>query len=192
MARPKPATFDKHKTVAENRRARFDYFDRGQVRGRGRAQRHRSEERCASGEGSIAESYAEIRDGEAWLVNANIPEFSHGNRFNHEPKRPRKLLLHAREIEKMIGAVERKGMTLVPLTRLFQLEGPARRSSWRWPRASQTQDKRDRHQGPRLAARQGADHARARLGRWKHLKRVRSGGLRQALCSERASVYGSG
>ncbi len=78
------------------------------------------------GEGSIAESYAEVRGGEAWLINANIPEFSHGNRFNHEPKRPRKLLLHAREIERMVGAVERKGMTLIPLSVYFNSKGRAK------------------------------------------------------------------
>ena len=61
-----------------------------------------------------------------WLVNANIPEFSHGNRFNHEPKRPRKLLLHAREIDKLFGAVERKGMTMVPLSVYFNSRGRAK------------------------------------------------------------------
>ncbi len=80
----------------------------------------------ARGEGSIAESYAEVRDGQCWLVNANVPEFSHGNRFNHEPKRPRKLLLHDREIEKLVGAVERKGMTLVPLSVYFNSRGRAK------------------------------------------------------------------
>ena len=58
-----------------------------------------------------------------WLVNSNIPEFSHGNRFNHEAKRPRKLLLHEREIARMHGAVERKGMTLVPLALYFNSRG---------------------------------------------------------------------
>ncbi|MEY2942131.1 MAG: hypothetical protein RLY97_145, partial [Pseudomonadota bacterium] len=78
------------------------------------------------GEGSIAESYAEVRGGEVWLVNANVPEFSHGNRFNHEPKRPRKLLLHEREIARFTGAVERKGMTLVPLSIYFNSRGRAK------------------------------------------------------------------
>ncbi len=59
------------------------------------------------GEGSIAESYAEIRGGEAWLVNSNIPEFSHGQPLQPCAKRPRKLLLNAREISKLLGAVER-------------------------------------------------------------------------------------
>ena len=125
MARPKPTTFDKQKTVADNRRVRFDYhveetFEAGialsgtEVKG------------LRSGQGSIKESYAEVKDGEVWLVNANIPEFSHGNRFNHEPKRPRKLLLHAREIDKLFGAVERKGMTLVPLSVYFNARGRAK------------------------------------------------------------------
>jgi SsrA-binding protein len=125
MARPKPETFDKQKIVAENRRARFDYaiedkFEAGiQLQGT-------EVKALRAGEGSIVESYAEIRDGQAWLVNANIPEFSHGNRFNHEPKRPRKLLLHEREIEKLLGAVERKGMTLVPLMVYFNSRGRAK------------------------------------------------------------------
>ena len=75
------------------------------------------------GEGSIAESYAEVKGNQVWLVNSNIPEFSHGNRFNHESKRPRKLLLHEREIARMHGAVERKGMTLVPLALYFNSRG---------------------------------------------------------------------
>ena len=125
MARPKPETFDKQKVVAENRRARFDYaiedkFEAGvQLQGT-------EVKALRAGEGSIAESYAEIRNGQAWLVNANIPEFSHGNRFNHEPKRPRKLLLHAREIERLTGAVERKGMTLIPLSVYFNARGRAK------------------------------------------------------------------
>jgi SsrA-binding protein len=79
-----------------------------------------------AGEATIAESYAEVRDGAVWLVNANVPEFSHGNRFNHEPRRPRKLLLNAREIDKLTGAVERKGMTLVPLSIYFNGRGRAK------------------------------------------------------------------
>ncbi len=95
-----------------------------------------------AGEASIAESYAEIRDGQAWLINANIPEFSHGNRFNHEPKRPRKLLLHAREISRMTGAVERKGMTLVPLSLYFNGQGRAK-LELALAKGRQAQDKRE-------------------------------------------------
>ena len=125
MARPKPSPFDKIKTVAMNRRARFEYFIEDTFEA-GIALSGTEVKSLRFGEGSIAESYAHVHDGEAWLVNANIPEFSHGNRFNHEPKRPRKLLLHQREIEKMIGAVERKGMTLIPLSVYFNARGRAK------------------------------------------------------------------
>ena len=125
MARPKPSTFDKIKTVAENRRARFEYFIEETFEA-GIALTGTEVKSLRFGEGSIAESNAEVRDGLAWRVNANIPEFSHGNRFNHEPKRPRKLLLHAREIEKLLGAVERKGMTMVPLSVYFNARGRAK------------------------------------------------------------------
>jgi SsrA-binding protein len=125
MVRPKPATFDKAKTVAENRRARFDYYIED-VYEAGIALSGTEVKSLRFGEGSIAEAYAEIRDGECWLINANIPEFSHGNRFNHEPKRLRKLLLHQRELGKLLGAVERKGMTLVPLSVYFNGRGRAK------------------------------------------------------------------
>src|SRR5690242_17129015 len=125
MSRPKPATFEKVKTVAENRRARFDYaidtvFEAGIVLTGTEVKSLRF------GEGSIAESYAEVKSEEVWLVNSNVPEFSHGNRYNHEPKRPRKLLLKHREIVRMHGAVAREGMTLVPLSIYFNGKGRAK------------------------------------------------------------------
>jgi SsrA-binding protein len=125
MARPTHAPFDKHKTVAENRRARYEYFI-DDVFEAGIALTGTEVKSLRFGEGSIAESYAEVKNGEVWLVNANVPEFSHGNRFNHEPKRPRKLLLHEREIARLTGAVERKGMTLVPLSIYFNGRGRAK------------------------------------------------------------------
>jgi SsrA-binding protein len=125
MARPQTKTFDKIKTVAENRRARFDYYIEDTFEA-GIALTGTEVKSLRFGEGSIAESYAEVRGGEVWLVNSNIPEFSHGNRFNHEPKRPRKLLLHEREIARLHGAVERKGMTLVPLSIYFNGRGRAK------------------------------------------------------------------
>src|SRR3546814_3537428 len=69
---------------------------------------------------------SDLKGEEGWLVNSNIPEFSPGNRFNHEPKRPRKLLLHEREINKLHGAVAREGMTLVPLSIYFNARGRAK------------------------------------------------------------------
>ncbi len=125
MARPQHTSFDKHKTVAENRRARFDYYIEDKFEA-GIALTGTEVKSLRFGEGSIAESYAEIHGGEAWLINSNVPEFSHGNRFNHEPKRPRKLLLHEREISRLQGAVERKGMTLVPLSIYFNSRGRAK------------------------------------------------------------------
>ena len=125
MARPRPETFDKQKVVAENRRARFDYAIEDKYEA-GIALTGTEVKALRSGEGSIAESYAEVSDEEVWLINANIPEFSHGNRFNHEPKRPRKLLLHQREISKLHGAVARQGMTLVPLSLYFNGRGRAK------------------------------------------------------------------
>ncbi|GAB5349403.1 SsrA-binding protein [Alteriqipengyuania sp. 357] len=141
MARPKPATFDKRKTVAENRRARFDYAVEEKFEA-GIALQGTEVKSLRSGEATIAESYAEVRDGEAWLINANIPEYTHGNRLNHEPKRPRKLLLHEREIEKLLGAVERKGMTLVPLSMYFNGQGRAK-VELALAKGRQTKDKRD-------------------------------------------------
>lgn len=125
MARPKPSTFDKKKTVAENRRARYDYAI-GDIFEAGIVLTGTEVKSLRFGEGSIVESYAEVNDGQVWLINSNIPEFSHGNRFNHEPKRPRKLLLHEREINKFHGAVARQGMTLVPLSIYFNGRGRAK------------------------------------------------------------------
>jgi SsrA-binding protein len=124
MARPRPSS-EKVKTVAENRRARFDYAI-DTVFEAGIALTGTEVKSLRFGEGTIAESYAEVKDGQVWLINSNVPEFSHGNRFNHEPKRPRKLLLHEREINKMHGAVMRQGMTLVPLSIYFNERGRAK------------------------------------------------------------------
>ena len=125
MARPKPAAFEKTKVVAENRRARFEYF-LDDFYEAGIALTGTEVKSLRFGEGSIAESYAEVRDEQVWLVNANVPEFSHGNRHNHEPKRSRKLLLHTREIDKLRNAVAREGMTLIPLSIYFNARGRAK------------------------------------------------------------------
>jgi SsrA-binding protein len=124
MARPRHP-IEKLKTVAENRRARYEYFIET-VYEAGIALTGTEVKSLRSGQGSIAEAYAEVKEGQVWLVNCNVPEFSHGNRFNHEPKRPRKLLLHEREINKMHGAVARDGMTLIPLSIYFNGRGRAK------------------------------------------------------------------
>ena len=125
MARPKPEIGVKVKTVAENRRVRFEYFIEDVVEA-GIMLTGTEVKSLRVGKASIAESFAEVRDGQMWLINATIQVFSHGNIFNHEPKRPRKLLLHARQIEKMNTAVTRQGMTLVPLTIYFNGTGRAK------------------------------------------------------------------
>jgi len=125
MARAYVNTGVKAKIVAENRRARYEFFI-DEVLEAGIALAGTEVKALRQGEGSIAEAYAELKDGQMWLVNANIPEFSHGNRHNHEPKRPRKLLLHAKEIKRFNGAVTRQGMTLVPLMIYFNDRGRAK------------------------------------------------------------------
>jgi len=125
MARPHHTAFDKKKIVAENRRARYDYHIESTTEA-GIVLTGTEVKSLRFGEGSIAESYAEVNKGEVWLINSNVPEFSHGNRFNHTPKRPRKLLLREREIARFTGAVERKGMTLVPLSIYFNSQGRAK------------------------------------------------------------------
>jgi len=73
-----------------------------------------------NGKASIREAYARLRNGEVWLEGMNITPYEQGNRYNHDPVRDRKLLLHRREIERMIGAVEQRGLTLVPLELYFK------------------------------------------------------------------------
>jgi SsrA-binding protein len=125
MARPLPHPFDKQKVVAENRRARYDYFIDERIEA-GIQLAGTEVKALRQGEGSIAESYATVTDEEVWLINSHIPEYSHGNRLNHEPRRPRKLLLKSREIAKLYGAVARQGLTLVPLSIYFNATGRAK------------------------------------------------------------------
>jgi SsrA-binding protein len=73
-----------------------------------------------NGKASIKEAYARLRNGEAWLEGMNITPYEQGNRYNHDPVRTRKLLLHRKEIERMVGAVEQRGLTLVPLELYFK------------------------------------------------------------------------
>src|ERR1700712_2102056 len=113
------------KVVAENRKARFNYaiedtFEAGLVLTGTEVKSVRG------GKASITESYADSKNGEIWLVNANIPEYLQANQFNHTPRRPRKLLLHRRQINKLIGAIEREGMTLIPLKLYFNAQGRAK------------------------------------------------------------------
>jgi SsrA-binding protein len=114
------------KIAADNRRARFDY-EIGDVYEAGVALTGTEVKSLRTGKASIAESYVSVdRTGEVFLINANIPEYLQANRFNHEPRRPRKLLLKLREIARMAQAVEREGMTIVPLKVYFNDRGRAK------------------------------------------------------------------
>ena len=115
----------KLKVAADNRRARFNYAI-GEIFEAGIALTGTEVKSLRNGKATIAESYADAKGGEIWLVNSNIPEYLQANRNNHAPKRPRKLLLHKRQIEKLLGAVEREGMTIVPLKIYFNPRGRAK------------------------------------------------------------------
>jgi SsrA-binding protein len=125
VAKPLPQPFDKQKIVAENRRARYDYFVEERLEA-GIELTGTEVKSLRVGEGSIAESYAAVEGDELWLINSHVPEYSHGNRLNHHPRRPRKLLLKHREIARLQGAVTRQGLTLVPLSIYFNGSGRAK------------------------------------------------------------------
>ena len=110
---------EEHQTIARNRRARFDYhiletWEAGIVLTGTEVKALRA------GKANISDAYAVVNSGEVFLLNLNIPPYEQGNRYNHEPTRTRKLLLHRREIRRMIGAVERQGLTLVALELYFK------------------------------------------------------------------------
>jgi len=105
------------KVVADNRKARFNY-EIGEVVEAGIALTGTEVKSLRGGRATLAQAYAEVRDGEAWLVGLEIATYDQGNRANHEPMRARKLLLHRREIDSLYGKVREKGLTIVP-TRLY-------------------------------------------------------------------------
>ena len=114
-----------HRVAAQNRKARYSYeieetFEVGLVLFGSEVKALRE------GRANIAESYAKAEENEIWLVNAHIPEYKQAGRFNHEPRRPRKLLLKKREVAKLIGSSDRDGMALVPLKLYFNVRGIAK------------------------------------------------------------------
>jgi SsrA-binding protein len=114
------------KVAADNRRARYNY-EIGETFEAGLMLTGTEVKSLRTGKATIAESYASVdRAGELFLINANIPEYLQANRFNHKPKRPRKLLLKSREIAKLAQGVEREGMTIVPLKIYFNDRGRAK------------------------------------------------------------------
>jgi SsrA-binding protein len=121
---PKPES--RFKIAAENRRARYDY-EIGEKMEAGLALTGTEVKSLRTGKATIAESYVGVsRTGQVELINATIPEYLQANRFNHEPKRARRLLLNAREIVKLAQGVEREGMSIVPLKLYFNDRGMAK------------------------------------------------------------------
>lgn len=111
--------------IAENRKARFNYeiIDTWEA---GLQLTGTEVKSLRNSKANIAESYASFEDGEMWLINSYVPEYLQANRFNHEPRRRRKLLLNKREIAKLTQAVDREGMTIVPLKLYFNDRGRAK------------------------------------------------------------------
>ena len=122
---PKGSQRTVNKIVAENRKARFNYeiidtYEAGLVLTGTEVKSLRE------GKANIAESYASDEGGEIWLINSHLPEYLQANRFNHEPRRRRKLLLSKREINRLRAGINREGMTLVPLKIYFNDKGRAK------------------------------------------------------------------
>ena len=124
MAKP-TGDISTFKIAADNRKARYSY-EIGETFEAGIALTGTEVKSLRGGKATIGESYAGEKNGELWLVNAYIPEYLQANQFNHEAKRPRKLLMHRREVDKLTAAVQREGMTVVPLKIYFNEKGRAK------------------------------------------------------------------
>ncbi|ESW92365.1 SsrA-binding protein SmpB [Mesorhizobium sp. M0761] len=114
-----------NKTVAENRKARFSYEVLDTVEA-GLVLTGTEVKSLRQGQANIQDSYASVEGGEIWLINSYLPEYLQANRFNHEPRRRRKLLLNKREMAKLAQSIDREGMTLVPLKIYFNDQGRAK------------------------------------------------------------------
>jgi SsrA-binding protein len=116
---------DGTKIIADNRKARFAYAIEDSLEA-GIMLVGSEVKSLRGGKSTISESYAQAKDGELFLVNAYIPEYTQASRFNHEPRRVRKLLVHKREAAKLAAAIQREGMTLIPLKLYFNAKGRAK------------------------------------------------------------------
>ncbi|MGE0253676.1 MAG: SsrA-binding protein SmpB [Alphaproteobacteria bacterium] len=111
--------------VVQNRRARFEYFIDDNLEA-GLVLTGSEVKSLRRGQAVLADAWAGEKDGELWLFNSYIAEYTEAKNFNHEPKRPRKLLLKARERDRLVGAIRRDGATLVPLSLYFNERGIAK------------------------------------------------------------------
>lgn len=116
---------DGTKLIADNRKARYAYAI-GETLEAGIMLVGSEVKSLRTGKTTIGESYAHAKDGEIWLVNSYIPEYTKASRFNHEPKRSRKLLVHKRQADRLAAAIQREGMTLIPLKLYFNERGRAK------------------------------------------------------------------
>jgi SsrA-binding protein len=116
---------DGSKLIADNRKARYAYAI-GETLEAGIMLVGSEVKSLRTGKTTIGESYAHAKDGEIWLVNSYIPEYTKASRFNHEPKRSRKLLVHKRQADRLAAAIQREGMTLIPLKLYFNAKGIAK------------------------------------------------------------------
>jgi SsrA-binding protein len=112
-------------TAAFNRKARYEYTIEEQLEA-GIVLTGTEVKSLRAGRANIADAYAAEKDGEIWLLNAHIAEYASGNRFNHEPLRHRKLLLHKKQVKKLLGRLKVKGVTIVPLSLYFNKRGIAK------------------------------------------------------------------
>ncbi|MGQ2990002.1 SsrA-binding protein SmpB [Brevundimonas sp.] len=119
------APITKAKVIAENRRAKFDYFLEDNLEA-GIMLLGTEIKALRMGRANIAESYAAVEGREIVLINADIPPYAQANRFNHEPRRPRKLLLHRKQIDRLIGAVQKDGQTIIPIRLYLNEDGKAK------------------------------------------------------------------
>ena len=122
MKKPDP---ERYRLAADNRKARFNYEIKETI-GAGLALQGTEVKSLRGGRATIGESYAGPMGDELWLFNSYIPEYLEANRFNHEVRRPRKLLLHRRQIHKLMGAIQREGYTVIPLKVYFNEKGRAK------------------------------------------------------------------
>ena len=133
--------FDKAKVVAENRRARYDYFLEDKFEA-GIELKGTEVKALRTGQSSIAESYALVEDEQVYLINSSIPPYGSQGYSTHEPRRRRRLLMRAREIAKLHGAITRQGLTLIPLSLYFNSKGRAK-VELALARGKKVHDKRD-------------------------------------------------
>ncbi len=125
MSKAKKGKDEPRRLVAQNRKARHNYFIDDTMEA-GLVLTGTEVKSLRAGRASLNEAFAQERGGEFYLLNAHIPEYGPANRFNHEPTRVRKLLLHRKEVGKLMGQVRREGMTLVPLSLYFNHRGFAK------------------------------------------------------------------